>query len=272
MRNSRQIVIFFSVLLIAIGCKESKENSGPIEMNGWQKDAQVLKTIKNVNFNFPDKGFAFENKENLIAESFDALNTTSQIIGLKEFNDTIYIRFLRSREDMFPLTATRASGNAYLHINTVYLVANENSKPPIKHELMHLIAMLEWGYPTQTSTWMNEGLATYAVNNCNGFNVAQIYRYLIETNKLISMDDLSSNFYEQPEMIGYHQSAYIVGYLLSNYTVDQFKQLWINGFDKFEGIYGIPYSSVKADLEYNVIEKYPSIQGFDFEQFSKGCE
>jgi hypothetical protein len=272
MRNIQKIVTFFSVLLILTGCKETKEPSKLIENAGWKKDTQVFKTIKNVNFNFPDSGFAFNNKEDLIKESFDALKIDSQLIGLKEFYDTIFIRFLRSRIDMFPLTATKASGNAYPHISTLYVVANENQKPPIKHELMHLIAMLKWDYPTGTSTWMNEGLATYAENNCSGFNVAELYRYFMENDKLISMDLLASDFYKQPEMIAYHQSAYIVEYLLSNYTIDQFKQLWIGGFEKFEEIYGVPYTTVKIDLENKIMEKYLTVPKIDFEKFKKGCE
>lgn len=271
MKNLLKIIVLFSSFLIIIGCKETKEKSELTENDGWKKDAQVLKTIKNVNFTFPDSGFAFENKEELINESFDALKTDGQLIGLEEFNDTIYIRFLRTREDMFPLTATRASGNAYPYINTLYVVANENSKPPIKHELMHLISMLEWDYPKRTSTWMNEGLGTFAENNCSGFNVAEIYRYLLENEKLISIDLLSSDFYKQPEMVGYHQSGYIVEHLLTNYSIEQFKNLWINGFENFEQIYDVPYLKVKTDLEKSVKEKYPAAPEIDFEKFSKGC-
>lgn len=260
------------MFLILIGCTETKEKTETFEKDGWKKESQVLKTIKNVNFTFPSNGFAFENKEDLVRESFDAVKSDAKLIGLNEFNDTIYIRFLSSREDMFPLSATRASGNAYPHINTLYVVANENSKPPIKHELMHLIAMLKWDYPTQTSTWMNEGLGTFAENNCSGNNVAQIYRYFLENDKLISMDLLSSDFYKQPEMVAYHQSGYIVEYLLENYSIEQFKKLWTEGFKNFEEIFSVPYSKIKADLEKSLMEKYPVVPKLDFEKFSKGCE
>lgn len=102
MRNDQKLFTFFSVLLIFIGCNEIREKPEPLKNDGWEKEAQVLKTVKNVNFNFPDSGFAFDNKEDLIKESFDALKSDSQLIGLEEFNDTIYIRFLRSRKDMYP--------------------------------------------------------------------------------------------------------------------------------------------------------------------------
>ena len=207
-----------------------------------------------------------------INTGFGAIKENSEMIELSEFKDTIFIRFLRSREESRIYTGQKSSGSAWLHIKTLYVVANENQKPPIKHELMHLISMLEWGYENPTSIWVNEGLATYAENNCNGLNVAQIYRYLKETNKLIPIELLTSDFYNQSEMIGYHQSAYIVEYLITNFSIEQLKRLWSEGFTKFEDIYNVPFSKVKSDLEKKVMEKYPIAPEIDWEKFNEGCE
>lgn len=259
-------------LLLLISCNESEKDKQLNDNNGWKKVGQIEKTIKNVNFTFPDSGFAFENKEELIKESFDAIEANSKLIGLNEFRDTVFIRFLRSREEMFPLSGTKASGNAHPHISTLYAVSNESSRPPIKHELIHLISMLEWDYPPSSSTWMNEGLGTFAENCCSGWSVAEIYRYFLETDQLIPMDLLSSDFYKQPEMFAYHQSGYIVEYLLANYSIEQFKQLWKNGFGKFQEIYGLPFEKVKDNLEAELREKYPSTPKIDPETFKKPCE
>ena len=272
MKNYRNIIPILCLCLILIGCTTGvKDNTQPLDNNGWKKDAQVLKAIEKINFTFPSNGLAFENKEQYVKECFDAIKTNSEIIELTRFNDTINIRFFSSREESGVYTGQKSSGSAWPHIKTLYVVANENQKPPIKHELMHLITMLKWGYPSPTSTWMNEGLGTYAENNCNNLNVAQIYRYFLENDKLIPIDLLTSDFYNQPEMLGYHQSAYIVEYLLENYTIDQFKRLWTNGFDDFESIYGVPYSVVKAALEKSVMEAYPIAPEINFEKFTEGC-
>jgi len=272
MTNKIKRISIFSFLLILISCKESKIDKQSKENESWKKVGQFEKTIKNINFTFPDSGFAFENKSNLIEESFEAMKADSELIKLNEFNDTIFIRFLNSREDMFPLTGTTGSGSAWPHINTLYAVSNESAKPPIKHELMHLIAMLEWDYPPSSSTWMNEGLGTFAENNCINWKVAEIYRYLLETNRLIQMDSLTSDFYNQPEMISYHQSAYIVEYLLGKYSIEKFEKLWKRGFGKFEEIYGLPFDKVKFDLEKELKNKYPLAPKIDFDRFIKGCE
>lgn len=272
MTNKFTRISIFSLFLILLSCQQSKIDKQSNENDGWKKEGQVEKPIQNINFTFPDSGFAFENKKKLIEESFDAMKADSELIELNEFNDTIFIRFLSSREDMFPLTGTTASGSAWPHISTLYVVSNENSKPPIKHELMHLIAMLEWDYPPSSTTWMNEGLGTFAENNCIEWNVAEIYRYLLEIDRLIKMDLLTSNFYNQPEMISYHQSAYIVEYLLTNYSIEKFEKLWKSGFEKFEQIYGLSFDKVQSDLEKELKKRYSSAPNIDFERFIEGCE
>lgn len=271
MTNKIKRISILSLFLILIGCQESEVDKQSNENDGWKKVEQVEKTIKNINFTFPNNGYAFENRKKLIEESFDAMKADIELINLNEFTDTIFIRFLSSREDMFPLTGTTASGSAWPHINTLYVVSNENSKPPIKHELMHLIVMLEWDYPPSSTTWMNEGIGTFAENNCIHWNVAEIYRYLLETDRLIQMDLLTSDFYNQPDMIAYHQSAYIVEYLLANYSIEKFENLWKSGFENFEEIYGLSFDKVKSDLEKELKKRYPSAPKMDFERFNEGC-
>ncbi|MDF0708471.1 hypothetical protein [Flagellimonas okinawensis] len=244
------------------------ENQG----DDWTQVGQVERLINNINFTFPDSGFAFENKEALVQETFDALQANQELIGFKEFNDTIYVRFLRSRDEMFPISATTASGNAWPHIKTLYVVANKNSRPPIKHELMHLMSLLEWGYPPASSTWMNEGLGSLAENNCSGWTVEEIYRHFMHTNELISMDLLVTDFYKQPEMFAYHQSGYMVAYLLSHYSIEQFEQLWKNGFDAFENIYQEPFESILFKLEEDLKKRIPDPPNIESDTFFRPCE
>lgn len=272
MKQSSKNLYLLIVLLSIVACNYSKDKNSTRENDSWKKVGQIEKTIRNVHFTFPDSGFAFDNKEDLIEESFNALKTDRDLLGLKEFKDTIFIRFLRSREEMFPLTGTHALGNAYPHIKTVYVVSNETSKSPIKHELMHLMAMLEWDYPRASSDWMNEGLGTFAENSCSGWNVSELYRYLLETDQLIPMESLTTDFYGQPEMYANHQSGYLVQYLLKNYRIDQFVQLWKSGFGEFEHIYGLPFESLKDKLEKDLLVKYPESPAINEDTFNKPCE
>ncbi|MER3373902.1 MAG: peptidase MA family metallohydrolase [Allomuricauda sp.] len=273
MKEHLKLIFIFTSHLMLMGCLENKEQSEKTENDGWIRETKVSKLIKNVNFVFPESGYAFDHKEELIKRTFDAIENNKKILRKDSFNDTIYVRVMSSRDEMFKYTGTTATGNAYPYWSTVNIVSKEGEvNPPIEHELMHLMAMLDWDYPKSSSTWINEGIATYAANNCNGYNVAEVYRYLLAEDKLISIKDLSSDFYGQSEMVSYHQSGYIVQYLLENYSLKQFKQLWTGGFEEFEEIYGVSYQEMENNLQKAIIEEYPETPKIDWERFSKGCK
>lgn len=238
------------------------------------KEKQVIQHVENISFTFPAGGFAYENRHQLIRECLDAIKSNSSIIKLPRYSDSITVHFLRSREEMKSYTGMTPSGIALVEQKKLYIVANGDSnevKPPVKHELMHMMAMTTWGYPAQDSNWMNEGLAAYAENNCNGFNDGQIYRYLLEKNMLITMTTLATNFYKEQEMIAYHQAAYVVQHLLENYGVVKFKELWIQGFPQFEQIYGLNFQQVKINIDKKVKRDYPVVPAIDWSSFKKGC-
>lgn len=269
MKHLIKVFFVFTFHSTLLGCLENKEQS---EKNNWVRETKVSKLIENVNFVFPESGYAFDHREELIKRTFDAIEHNRKILKKGAFNDTIYVRVMASRDEMFKYTGTTASGNAYPYWSTVNIVSKEDDvKPPIEHELMHLMAMLDWDYPKNSSSWINEGIATYAINNCNGYTVAEIYRFLLADDKLISIEDFASDFYGQSELIAYHQSGYIVQYLLEHYSIEQFQKLWIEGFAKFEEIYGLPYSEMQSDLQKEVLKKYPESPKIDWEKFSKGC-
>jgi hypothetical protein len=208
--------------------------------------------------------------DSLIAKCKQSLRENCELLGTT-FNEPITITFVLTRQDMKDSTGMAASGMAFPETNTLYCLA-DIKQAPIKHELMHMITMLQWGEPDPSCTWMNEGLATYAENNCNNFTVAQIYCYLKRTNKLISMDALSADFYAQPEMVGYHQSAYIVQFLLAAHGKDTFKKLWKSGFQSFKDIYGSSFVNTLHTMESEIEKKFPKTPAIDWTVFEKGCE
>ena len=244
--------------------------------NGTKKvvNKELTKRVGNVSFIFPSKGYAYDNRNKLVEECLDAIKSNIDLIKLHEYTDTISVQFLTSRQEMKKYTGMTPSGIALVQPKILYVVANGDPKevrPPIKHELMHMISMTTWGYPGQDSNWMNEGLAALAENNCNGYNDEQIYRYLLDKDMLISTDDLTISFYKQPEMVAYHQAAYMVQYLLNKYGVEKFKDLWMQGFAAFEKIYSIPFSHVKTDINTTATRDYPSAPPINWNTFQIGC-
>lgn len=223
---------FFSSLLILtvyFACTIPAGNKNA----DWKTDCMVVTTVGNITFNFPSAGFAFDERKNLITECFDGINHDLSIIHQNAYSDTISAQFVNSREEMKKHLGYTPSGAAFPQLKTIWFVANKGLSPPIKHEFMHMITTGLWRQPPNVSDWMKEGIAAYAENNCNGFTVEQIYAFFEKKNMLIPIDSLTAHFYMEPEMIAYHQAAYISQYLIEDFGIQKFSLLWQSGLKKY---------------------------------------
>jgi hypothetical protein len=72
-------------------------------------------------------------------------------------------------------------------------------------------------------------------------------------------------------MIAYHQSAYLVQYLLKHYGVEKFRNLWQQGFNSFQSIYGVTFSEVVKDIDITAKRDYPTAPDIVWKKFSVGC-
>ncbi len=250
------------------------------ETADWEQKNIITKQIDNLYFTFPSEGYAYDNREIYVEQCIDAIKANSKIINVPEFTEFTKIKFVDSKKEMLLYANLFISGgavniwtrSAHMMVSDEGTESEKRIKPPIKHELMHMVSMTAWGAPPQNNNWLNEGLATYAANSCSGYTVAEIYRYFLEENMLISIDKLTSNFYQTEEMIGYHQSAYIVEYMISNYGLQKFEAIWKSGFSSFESIYGIPFSQMEATINKQIIELYPIAPEIDWIVLKKGCK
>lgn len=264
------------LLCTLIGCADkTHEKNNSEHENGWEVEKRVTKKVDNLSFTFPSEGYAYDNRDLLVEACFDALKENCYRIKLQKYIQPIKFIFLNNRKEMEEEVGYSATGWTNMWTQELHIVANNEFTPPIKHEIMHMISMTTWGYPHDDLIWLNEGLATYAHvpsgYDCNGFKVGQIYRYLLEKKMLISIDRLTTNFYNEDDMISYHQSAHIVEYLLMNYGLDKFEELWKEGFNSFEDIYMISFSEMEEEISKETIAKHPTVVSIDWDVFSEGC-
>lgn len=277
-------ILLFIIVCIGIGCTEINSNEKKketIDIGDWRMQQKVMKQIKNIEFTFPAQGFAYEKRDSLVDECIKAIAQNVMLIEIEEFTTPYKIKFYPSKAAMKKETNYGVSGHADFWNKRVCLVATNDQKtieeeniisPPIKHELMHMIAMEQWQYPAESSLWMNEGLATYAANNCNGLTVDRVYRYLLAQDMLIPIDSIVDKFYDNDEMIAYHQSAYIVQYLIDNYGIEKFAKLWQQGFTGFESIYNVRFNELELKMNEELIAQYPETPEIDWEIFKEGCK
>lgn len=89
---------------------------------------------------------------------------------------------------------------------------------------------------------------------------------------LLSPEQLSQSFFQSDEMIGYHQSAYIVEYLINNYGIERLETFWKQGFSSFESIYGLTFSDMISELNKELLKVHPKSPKIDWEVLGEGCK
>ena len=256
------------ILLTLIGFMISCSNE-PKSKETWTKVTRVEKTVDNITYYFSSQ-VDIARRDSAIKECQNAIVKNLKMIQETEFTNEMGIEFLDSREEMKKYTGMGAQGMAFPDRNTFFTLLKDKGSP-IKHEMMHMITMYKWETPPRTSTWLNEGLATYSGGSCSEYSLSEIYKYFIQSKKLISMDSLAQNFYGNPEMIAYNQSAFVCKFLINTYGIEKFKLLWKNGFDKMQSVYGFNSEQLETSLTEYVSQKHPTDIEFNWEEFEKGC-
>lgn len=237
--------------------------------DGWAKIVREKKTVDNITYYFSST-IDVDRRNAAIKECQQSVIDNLQLINETEFTNQMEVEFLASRKEMLKYTGMGAQGMAFPDRNTFFTLLKDKGSP-IKHEMMHMITTYKWGSPPRTSTWMNEGLATYAGGICFDYSFLEIYRYFMQSGKLIPMDELAHNFFGHSDIISYTQSAFISKFLIDNYGIEKFKQLWGEGFEGLETVYGFSKDELERDLATYVMKEHPGEVEFDWEEFNKGC-
>lgn len=240
-------------------------------------DADCRQVIQagNITYSFP-QGTDLALRTALVGKCQRSIRENLALISETDFTDTFDLEFLSSRREILKYAGFPATGVALPERDVMFCILDRDFErnSPIQHELMHMLAMYKWGHPPASSTWMNEGLATWSSGTgavCAGYSYEQIYAYLLLNNKRMPIEGLSGDFYGQPEMIAYTQCAYLAGSLLAEHGVDKFRRLWKEGIDRFEAVYGMPYHQWQDALDLKVRAKYPGMIELDWERLQKGC-
>ncbi|MFW6272930.1 MAG: peptidase MA family metallohydrolase [bacterium] len=269
-----RITIYLFGLFFVINNVYTMENQrDSLKLNYNDTTKFVVKEKDSITYIFGKNTFALSIKDSAISLCDNAIRKCLTIIGETNFTTKYRIHFIDSEDEMEKYTGWRTAGGYVEHDNNiVYISFRKDEIGPITHELMHMISMSAWGKQPKSSTWMNEGLSTYAANYCSGYTVEELYRFFLSKNMLFSMDSLSSNFRKYKDMISYHQSAFIVQYLMENFSLEKFKELWQAGFQDFDKIYGFSFEKLENDIKVYLNNKYPVPQDIDWDIVGKGCE
>lgn len=269
--------LYISLFFITLFCNaQNAEQWTFVEYPDMEK---VAKWDENIRYIFTPSVDIKERNE-VIKKTKEYINDNLKIIGESELKDSIEIIFVDDKKEMYEYTALHVSGTVFVsEKNLVFCVYGD--RMPLKHELMHVISMLKW--EPHNITWLSEGLATYSDPDfeCNDYSLEERYVAFLQKDKLVPMDTLMSNFHQDillakdfdnnKNRIRYNQSAYLVQYMIDNYSIGKVKELWKGGMDKFEKIFGLKIEDMLIRIENKLNEKYPHPIDFDWDKFEQPC-
>lgn len=209
----------------------------------------------------------------------ESLRKKLDFLQERDFDDFLAIGFVSNRGGLHQLTGKRASGstvlkNGEMPINSLLLIY-DSLHCPLNRELMRVVLATKWGRLQDSRlTWLEQGLSTLVspeADNCDGYTVEEKYTYLLQRGKLIDLttfptDDISPEF-----KAARLQAAYVVSGLLKTYGIAKLKQLWVEGMDHFETIFGESFSDItdriNESLQSENIPPFP----MDWATFTKDC-
>lgn len=121
---------------------------------------------------------------------------------------------------------------------SVLVVYHNEKASPFTHEMFHFVANDIWG--NNASRVLQEGGAVYA--ECtDGALIDTIVAGIIKEQKYFALSHLVTLFDDKAkenEIIAYFEGASAFKFLYEKYGIQKLKQLWLDGFEKFETIYG----------------------------------
>ena len=105
--------------VVAINC-----TAQPNKISDWKTNCSVTKTIRNITFNFPSNGFAYDNRDSIINACFDAIKHDLSIIHQNEYTDTFVAQFLSSRKEMLENTGYPSSESAVPQMSKIWFAVD----------------------------------------------------------------------------------------------------------------------------------------------------
>lgn len=243
------------LMLTYLSCQRKSDS----QTSDWQSahvsnlDGFVSKQVGKIKYTMHSSR-SIEEREEIIKEAGKHIAECLEIVGEDEFNDSLHIALVHNLDEAekyfgFPFAGlTGLKQDALIEdmpeykdvpfvgensIRCIYVIDSEYN--PLKHEIMHIIMFTKWGYEAIEPQWLIEGVPTFAnpeYYSCDGLTLEERYAYLLQNDKLLDIEGLTSFPKEGSQTFtsgksAYCQAGYLVEYLYKNYGIRYIKKLWI---------------------------------------------
>lgn len=163
--------------------------------------------------------------EEVKSKTEKGLKRALEILHRQNYKSGLRVFFLKDRENqMNEMIGRTVKAMTLFSHDAILMVHNKNVRPYLKHEIFHLISYKELGIPYLV--WLREGSAVFADGTCQKFNLDTMGKYLLKSDKLIPLKELTFNFGKYDDIITYLQGGSFVQFIYEKYGLDKIKKLW----------------------------------------------
>lgn len=150
-------------------------------------------------------------------------------LGANAIEPKVRLFFVSSRDEIEPITGSRAPGWSEPGSVSSYFVLNDSTRMGLRHEIMHALSWRIWGAPA--AFWLSEAVATGSVPECGGLPTATVVAMLDQAGMSIPLETLRTRFTFAGDtgFVFYLQSAGLAQFIEKTYGRDKLRAVWSNG-------------------------------------------
>lgn len=173
----------------------------------------------------------------------ESKRTVLSALDLEVYEPRISVFLVSSRDRMRDLIGRRTNATGYHASNSLCIVWTLSGRSGLRHEMVHVIAMNEWGIPER---WLNEGLAVDAAGPWIGRDVDAVCRILRERGELPTLQDLTRRFDKLPSAVSYPAVGSFVRFLRDSYGIETVREIWTEGRRSLTSSTGRPTEELES--------------------------
>jgi hypothetical protein len=236
------------LLLIVVPAKLPAQDDSDLAKKALEDTTFTWKSLgsEGVRIYFQSGSFAERHRAMLLRSASTAVNEALDRLGEPDYDRSIRIFYLGSREEMNQIIGRPVSGFANWSASSVFVVFTPDWRSFETHEISHVLTMELWGPPHAASRWMVEGIPIYCDGWCREYSVDEIaYRFLSQ-DELPPLEEFFDGFASLGEIRGGFYAASVIGFIRHTYGTGALRSLWLRGHGDFKKLLGADASQVQA--------------------------
>jgi len=275
MRKKRKLIFvsIYSAILMLNASVNGQESPGFLQRALHHPDFTWIRlSNENINMYYIEGSFAEKHRVMLMGSLESSIMDVSDLLETDGCPDSVNVFYVESREQMEEVIGLPYAGFTNWSTSSIFLVLNPEWRSFERHEFAHLATMKCWGRTHRTSGWMVEGIPVYCDGWCGEYSANQVAYFLMNQDRLPTLDDLILNYRDMGEIPAGFSSASLAGFIAEEFGAVKLRRLWKEGSDKVEEILGIDSKFIEKGWRDHIRKDARDKPAVDYQEITRnGC-